>query len=333
MADATSFRELKQRFLTKAANLAGAQDDTRRRMIEKYGSAENFRAALRLTAIEDPFYSRFTEVYDFYATFFPLPDERETLDGFRRAMSFNFSDEHQQRLSPFSEGWLVADTPEGELIAGVNFSVYAMPEAVARRHSIEGTANIIYIFVREEFRNLGVAGFLLAEMDRHFARWIEANRTCAIPGARIPVMCEQNAPELMTPAQYFSDCLYAGIDQCDRLVWWHHKGYRRLAFNYIQPALSVDGEPCRELTFNLRAGDDPSGIPGEVLWEHLRRYYEISVFKGRWPDWDDYLHRLEEFLLSTPQIGTTGDAAYYAALKERCYAGDFVPETALFDLP
>jgi hypothetical protein len=113
--------------------------------------------------------------------------------------------------------------------------------------------------------------------------------------------CEQNSPELMTLEEYLIDNVHAKIDQCDRLQWWTNRGYQKLGFEYIQPALREDTEPCYILTLNVKAGDC-SVMPGNVVLTHLHRFFKTSIFKGDDPSADESYTKQKEYLEQHPQV-------------------------------
>jgi hypothetical protein len=96
----------------------------------------------------------------------------------------------------------------------------------------------------------------------------------------IVVFCEQNYPEKMTISQYWRDNLNSLTDQCDRLIWWYMQGFRRLKFDYVQPSLNNDKEPCTYLSLNAKT-DSEENLPSALILEHIRRIFAISVMKGR----------------------------------------------------
>lgn len=108
------------------------------------------------------------------------------------------------------------------------------------------------------------------------------------------VFFEQNDPEKMTPEQYEQDTLNSGIDQKERMRMWAKLGARRVDFPYVQPPLSADQEPDETLSLCVMLAeyivrekkedflpDTLSGIPPHALYNHLYRFFAVSVLKNK----------------------------------------------------
>lgn len=325
-----SVEALKSKFQDESGRIAEKQRIRKEKVISRYGSIGYFTDLLSFRCVDDPYDPFLEDVYDFYVEFFPLDDEREQLDGLRKILGLNRSIDYQNRLSPFRESWLMACAPDGKMIGGVNFSLYTLPKAMTGKFGVSATLHVVYVFVREEYRSIGIASLLLQKMEQYAQEWVFARRGVC---KGLLITCEQNAPELMTAEAYWEDCVAAGIDQCDRLAWWDRKGYKRLMMNYVQPSLTEGGAPCAFMTLNVKTGGR-STVPGEILYEHIRRYFELSVFKGQSPEGDAYFCHLKKYLLGGVEVETTGDVEYYARLKERYYSSTPVRRIAnLFNLP
>ncbi len=325
--------ELRERFVRESISLSERIAANRKKILGLYGTSGEFCGSLNLTVIDNPDDGRFKETYDFYAGFFPLEEERDTLPGFRRIMALNFDADYQHRMSPFRETWIMAHLADGETIAGVNFAIYTMPGDVVHRYGVGSTLHVTYIFVKKEYRSLGVAGYLLRKMEEYAAHWVATVSPHGEAAGGTVILCEQNAPELMSPEEYFADCIDAGIDQCDRLAWWDRKGYKRLNINYVQPALNCGGNPCEALTLNMKTATRTT-IQGGLLLEHIRRFFELSVLKGSDPMKIPYFRSLSAYLLSSPEIGTSGNEEYYMCLKTAYYDGGYNSrDVPLFEFP
>ncbi|NLM93311.1 MAG: GNAT family N-acetyltransferase [Bacteroidales bacterium] len=305
--------------------VAALQKETRSAVLRHFGDNAGFLNSLKIKVINRPNDPNFPELYAFYSTVFTLPDETETFEGFEATLRLNSDRLLLERFGPHEETWIYLREPvTGVIIAGVDFSIYVLPECYRKVYGFTATNHIIYIFVKPEYRGLGVASYLLGLAEEY---------ALAFSGNQGPVLffCEQNAPELMTAEEYFLDNLNALIDQCERLKWWDRLGYKRLNFNYVQPPLNPGMEPCLNLTFNVRAGAMKE-IPSELVREHLERFFSIAVFKGRDASADPIVERQMQWIRQHSIIGVSGSQAYYETLRKDIYSNydGWLPVKQLF---
>lgn len=319
-------------FLSAMVDLNQSQKQSQHIIEQKYDSKAALIAGLTYRTINKPQDSSFKEVYQLYETFFPLPEERESFEGFEQTIALNNSI-YQNMFGPLQEEWLVVYASDGCLLGGVNFSYYFVEADGIQVKNSFVSVQIMYLFVKAEYRSMGIASTLLDKISQQIQNWVVC-QYFDVPEDRIFFFCEQNAPEVMSVSDYFTDAIHALIDPCDRLLWWHKRGYRRLVVNYIQPALNVDSQPCTALTLNIQSSQ--KYIEGYVIAEHLRRYFTISVLKGKSLDADDpYLTRLFNYLYNN-SIAIEGTEAYYTCLKSIFYAetlNDIPQQSQLYTIP
>ena len=222
--------------------------------------------------------------YDEYTHAFVLPDERESLSGFRICLSLNGQkgDVLHKDFGPSREYVGVLRGPEGEVAAGMNFICFPMPALgdVATVHSM-------YVFVTRAWRGRGLLRHVYQAME-HVARGYGAEHGI---GTDTPLIFfgEQNDPFRMTLDAFKRDTRASGLDQFDRIAIWRRLGARALIFPYVQPALSAGGaaDPTLFLRVLFRdevgQADPPSvrHLDPRILREHLRRFFGITVLKGR----------------------------------------------------
>ncbi|MEE4176086.1 MAG: GNAT family N-acetyltransferase [Bacteroides sp.] len=305
-------QSLVKQYKAAVEKVAALQKETRKAVLRQYGDISGFLSSLKPEVINRPDDPHFPELYAFYSTVFTLPDETETFEGFEATLNLNSDPFLTERFGLHEETWLYLREPStGAIIAGVDFSTYVLPDRLRKAFGFPATNHVIYIFVKPEYRSLGVASHLLKLTEDYAMNFT---------GQRGPVLffCEQNAPELMTAEEYFHDNLNALIDQCERLKWWDRLGYKRLNFNYVQPPLNPGMEPCLNLTFNVRAGEMEE-VPSELVREHLERFFSIAVFKGRDVLKDTFYGRQMQWLRQHPLVKISGDQEYYEALKAKIY--------------
>lgn len=232
-------------------------------------SADSSDLVLRTTDRgDDSVFARFFHGYD---RAFVLPDEKEDEDGLRACLALNHGDAHAAltaRYGPFRELCLVAETPDGATVGGAN--LIALPS----RGGALVTANLNYLFVDPAMRGRG-----------HLRRLVTAIRTLLAtlferPAERVLVFIEQNDPFAMSEEAYDRDTRFTGLDQFDRLRMWSRLGARIVGFDYRQPALVEGGRPDDTLILSVLGAEDDA-LDAAVLRDHLRRFFGISVLKGR----------------------------------------------------
>ena len=113
------------------------------------------------------------------------------------------------------------------------------------------------------------------------------------------IFCEQDAPEKMDIAGLARDFAASGITAEDRIQWWRRRGFARLDMDYVQPPLSPGKEAAGGMSLNVCPG--AADIPTEIIEEHLRRFFYISVLKKR----RGTDTKAEELLAAVRSIGGT----------------------------
>jgi len=281
----------------------------KKHIIENYSTKENFLNNLSVNIIKTAAHKDFPELYEFYTSFFTLSDETETFEGFEKALILNKKRELQKQYGNFEEAWIYLKEPEKKkIIGGVNFSVYKSKNIIEKKYW--GTVHITYIFVDADYRSLGVAKYLHKLAIKHGEDFIKTKDA-------VLIFCEQNAPELMSVTEYFTDNINARVDQCERLIWWHKLGYKRLAFNYKQPPLNKGQSVCNNLTLNIKS--NKKKVPATLIVFHLERFFNLAVFKGDTSRRDSSYTNQINFLKRNNSINTSGSIKYYKILKQNMY--------------
>lgn len=331
MVEADEGREsLPTRFQRSREAIAAATrlaQQSREVQLERHGSAEKVFASMRLDLIDGSGSHHLKRFYELYEKIFTLPDERESYEGFDEVFGFNRDERLLSRFGFFDESALcVSDGETNELVAAVNFTTYEMPSDVRTATGVDGSSHVVYLFVRPDFRMLGVASRLMRVMKQYSENLLQGRRgmdaVTSTPtlGKKIYRVCEQNAPEKMTLVEYIKDNQHAKIDQCERLIWWLNQGYRRLDFRYVQPPLDATKEPCTSLTLNIEVDPAQKSVPSVLVRAHLERFLSISVLKGADATLDaSYVAMLTE-LSEKPTITLSGTREYYDALRAQILA-------------
>ena len=230
---------------------------------------------LTFAAPEEPLLEKF---YDLYGRVFTLPEEREPVSGFRTVLALNADPEVQRRFGPLEERiTLACEDGTGRVLGATNYILYAYPEGA---FDYAASCQLNFICVDEEARGRGIAGQLLARLEREVRDYANA-RAPRRPQAAF-ITCEQNDPGLMTPAQLAADRDASGIDAEARLAWWVRRDFRRLDFRYRQPPLNPGQQACEYLNYYIHFVPDgaaPERLPAALLKDHLRRFFFVSVGK------------------------------------------------------
>jgi hypothetical protein len=209
---------------------------------------------------------------------FILPHEKETLEGFRDCLALNrgeASDRLRKHYGAFREAILIAREPGGEIAGGANYIAFLLGG-----NSPLLAINLNYVFVVQAWRRLGYFRLLLRAVLQDAAALL--SEPSKMPSA---IFIEQNDPLAMSEDEYEADTAHAGLDQFQRIAIWTKLGARVIDFPYVQPPLSPAQEPDRRLCYAVIGMPGPA-LDSCLLKEHLRRFFAISVLKGRDPQSD-----------------------------------------------
>lgn len=215
-----------------------------------------------------------------YDEAFVLPDEKESLQGFRECLALNHGAAYEalaNRYGPFREIVLVVREATGNApIGGASFIAFLLAHP---RPTL--TLNLSYLYIDPRMRGRGYLRPMLDAVE-HTAR------ICFEPPARVQpslTFIEQNDPLKMSPEDYARDTEHSGLDQMTRIGIWSKQGARILDFDYIQPPLSPAQQPDSNLVYGVLGAEGHSLDPC-LLAEHLKRFFAISVLKGGDPSGD-----------------------------------------------
>lgn len=246
-------------------------------------------------------------LYRLYCRNFPLPDEQESLENFRRCLELNDDEAVQRRYGPYHEYYLALrrwNAKQGkydEIAGGLIFGVTTSPEHW--RHGFLCSVQAIYLF-RET--DEPVKRFLVTRRA-----WLEeaiagfARKACQLPrfrqaapdpaASRIAMFFEVNNPRRMSPEETQTDRDLSHLHPALRYKMWLNHRTGPLAFRYVQPPLSPNQQAVTFLDLfavesrdgaekseqRLSAGENgDAGVPGPLLAAHLRAFFSISVLKG-----------------------------------------------------
>lgn len=226
---------------------------------------------LEITDIgEGPVFDRFFEGYD---RAFVLPDEKEDREGMVECLALNHGDAARalaQRYGKFREICVVARDETGMAVGGANLIVLHLDICSAEPLV---SANLNYLYVEPEARGRGHLRQLVETIGATIGEMAES----ATPPL---IFIEQNDPLAMSAEAYARDSQFTGLDQLDRLRIWAKLGARIVDIDYVQPPLSGDQAPDDGLIYAVIGAPDRT-ISACVIAAHLRRFFGISVLKGR----------------------------------------------------
>jgi hypothetical protein len=307
-------------------------------IVSSYRNYDEFVEKINYHLIDKSGDKNFPSFYDVYDKIFTIEEEKESYEGFEEVLDFNYDQTLQRKFGPFKEVLLYCTTPDDkEVIGGINFSTYYSPYQLDK-YRIFGTSHLFYLFVKPEYRFLNLGYYLLLKARKYseslIAEWAGIKEHhMKFDQNQIVVFCEQNYPEKMTPGQYWIDNLNSLTDQCDRLIWWYIQGFRRLKFDYVQPSLNPENEPCTYLSLNAKVESEDT-IPSGIILEHIRRIFAVSVLKGRELDDEINYKLIEEFLKCNSRVNFENNVNFLL-LKQLIYKNSNSkrsPETLIGEL-
>jgi GNAT superfamily N-acetyltransferase len=219
--------------------------------------------------------------YEGYDAAFILPQEKESIDGFRRCLTLNRAPDYgplESRYGVFREVVFVAsEATAAASIGGGNFIVLSHAHPSEWSTPAYRTVHLNYIYVRPEQRRKGYFNRLIAMVNT-----VASQALPFAADAESFVFIEQNDPLKMAAEAYAQDTLQTGLDQVQRIGMWARRGARIVDFDYVQPPLSDDHSVDETLALCVLR-PDLSSIGACIVRNHLRAFFGISVLKGGEP--------------------------------------------------
>lgn len=257
------------------------EDRFRRDTLNACGSTAAFVQALQAETFDSSASPLLEPFYLLYERCFPLREEREPIEGFARVLDLNRDEQAQERYGPSHEFVTVAKREASpDIVAAANFIVMPYDRTSRDRYGFTGSCQLNFLCVAPEVRGVGIAQHMLDHVDAIVARKLTDVTAEARPAWFTTI--EQNNPGRMTQEQIERDAAAALIDPAVRGQWWSKRGFRKLAFNYVQPPLSAEHDACTYIDFYAQlagAAKSADALPAAALLEHLRRFFFISVGK------------------------------------------------------
>jgi hypothetical protein len=208
-----------------------------------------------------------------YDRAFVLPNEKEDEAGFKACLDLNHNATGAtlaRQYGPFVERCMIArDRITETFVGGANFIAAIVRDEGRPRVA----ANLNYIYVDAGARGQGYFGTLV--------RAVRDTIAGSLPGVEGDplIFLELNDPIRMSEQDYERDTAFTGLDQLDRLRIWARQGARIVDHDYAQPPLGADQQADLGLIYGLLT--DKPDLSACTLSAHLRRFFAISVLKGR----------------------------------------------------
>lgn len=176
---------------------------------------------MKYVEITDPDSDTVVQFHDVLVEAFPDPREREDVEILRA----NLRDGSWAKGDEVCRYHLAIAQWEDKVVGGISFYFFA------RNQTALGMGS--YLAVKKEFRNKGIGTKLIDLRDKMLSR--DADQLdCHLKGLIIQV----NDPQLMSAGEIDHDA----VDSWERELFWRRRGYRKIAFNFIQPPIR-EGEP------------------------------------------------------------------------------------------
>lgn len=159
--------------------------------------------------------------HDVLVEAFPDPYEREDVEILRA----NLREGSWTKGDEICRYHLIVALEDKQVVGGTSFYFYS--------DGCDALGMGSYLAVKTEFRNRGIGTKLIDVRDEMLSR--DAGKlNCRLKGLVIQV----NDPELMSAGEIQQDVM----DSWERERFWRRLGYRKIAFNFIQPPIRK-GEP------------------------------------------------------------------------------------------
>ena len=172
------------------------------------------------------------------------------------------------------------------------------------------TGVIEFLVVAPEMRGRGIGSQLLRDAEERLSADAEQRgHTLAFIAAEI------NDP-------FESACTPDNVDPFERARWWGRRGYEKLGFPYVQPALSPQQQPARNLMLaaKLFSGKPSNAVPAAAVDGFVRDYLIYAMRIDDPVSSPEYVE-MARFLHSRPAVSLIPMLSYAAEDRSAPEAG------------
>jgi len=300
------------------------------RWAEGKGSPKgNVKAALRLYRAESfvqpivdaganqslartQFEERFPAFLGPYQESFPLADEAESPEGFKKTLlEINYDPAFKKAMGPFEQRAFVLYAPDTEgtapkPVGGAYYIVYPgyrnengkTSAAYSWEQKYAATAHIFFVFLEKSARGLGLGRTIIDHVENDAVNVMKSLKELRgiknVVDKNILFVAELNDPMKLTPYFYLSDGI-GGSDAYERLQFWQSAiGMRPANFYYVSAPLMEGQPPCDFLQFNayakrieqeggqLRLSDTIilGSLASETILAHVANFFRTNALKS-----------------------------------------------------
>jgi len=247
--------------------------------------SRNFYATHELTASPQDIVLLRQFYRDIYVPEFPDPNERESVENMERYLQLK------------AEGWygrnnyhILLYLDQGKPVGGSISDYLDKPNAGA----------IEFLVIKSSLRQRGLGESLLRLTE-------DALRQDSLNAGHAGwdyVVAEMNDPfKLVDPAD--------SMDPFQRSMIWHRWGYKKTGLPYVQPALSANKEPVRNLLFvcKTRLANNTDTMPSSILRDIISEYVRWAMRIDNLDD-NDECRKMMRYFERHGDIGLVSLAAY-----------------------
>jgi len=189
------------------------------------------------TEITDPDSDEVTQFHDVLVEAFPDPYGREDI----RILKRSLQEGNWTSVEEVCRYHLIVARWKRNVVGGTSFYFFSRGEAYLAPTAL-GIGS--YLAVKKAFRRNGIGTKLIAMRDQTLSRDAQ-EFNCYLKGLIIQV----NDPELMSAEEAGRD----SMNPWERERFWKRRGYRKIAFNFIQPPIRGGEPPIEYLSLYMFA--------------------------------------------------------------------------------
>lgn len=204
-----------------------------------------------------------------YIECFPNANERETFDSLLEYLALN------EKCAEYDYHILLLKDNNGEIVGGAIFDYFKNVNS----------AVIEFIAVKNDLQSKGLGSMLFHKVQNILSG--DANRYKKEYVDN--VFCEIDAPVPDESGKTKEAKPHVG----KYLYFWDKNKFKRLKFNYLQPALAPDKQPVNSLWFTVAASGTVNNFSGETVLKVLYNYFKYCMRIDR-PEENEQYRKMKE---------------------------------------